>query len=65
MADNNAVQLSQLVEPGVRKLLNETTAEFGKYAIEHGFRKPKKGEVLSKLIKVGVRYIDAAEYFNS
>lgn len=65
MADNNTVTLSQLVDTVAQKTLNDLTKELREYAAVNGFRKPKKGEVLSKLMKVGAKNFSIPGYFKS
>lgn len=67
MADNkpSSVNISQLVESSAKIALNKLTNDLCNYALAKGLREPGKGEVLSKLIKVGATQFeqDPASYF--
>jgi len=68
MEDNkkksSSVVLSQSVSSVAKKTLDEVTNKLEQIAIEKGYKQPKKGDVLSKLIELGAKRLDLNTYFN-
>ncbi len=59
----NTKVLTQAVDESAYKEFDELYDKLVKYANAKGIRKPKKGEVLSKLIRDGIKDNPPLKYF--
>jgi len=61
--DDSTVAMTQVVNKKTKQDLDKITHQLGSYAIEHGLKQPKKGEVLSRLVELGKQNFDIPGYF--
>lgn len=65
MVKDNMVNISQQVELDTKKRLDKLTNDLRSYALNNGLRQPGKGEVLTRLVKLGTDTITPEGYFKS
>lgn len=64
-SEGTTTAMTQIVDNNAITNLDNIYGKLKDYATEHGYRIPNKGEVLTKLIAIGVKDFDIPSYFNN